>query len=63
MIELDPNEVVVILRALFWEEEKWLNTHKDYSAEGEVAKISAVRKRLSNHLCNVSFINSVKDYE
>jgi hypothetical protein len=57
MMELDPNEVVVILRALFWEEEKWRNTHKDYRADGEVAKISAVRQRLSDHLRNVSFTN------
>jgi hypothetical protein len=63
MIELDPNEVVVILRALFWEEEKWRNTHKDYRADGEVVKVSKVRQRLSDHLRNVSFTNSLKDYE
>jgi hypothetical protein len=57
MIELDANEVVVILRALFWEEEKWRNTHNDYRADGETAKVSAVRKRLSDHLRNVSFTN------
>ena len=63
MIELTPTDVVVILRALFWEEEKWRNTHNDYRADNELTKISAVRQQLSDHLRNVSFTNNLKDYE
>jgi hypothetical protein len=56
MLELDPNELVVILRALFWEEERWNNTHMDYRAKDEIKKISQVRQKLADHIGHISFM-------
>jgi hypothetical protein len=56
MLELDPNELVVILRALYWEEEKWNNTDMDYRAKDEIKKISQVRQKLADHIGHISFM-------
>jgi len=58
MIDLEPNEVVTILRALFWEEEKWRNVKEDFRRTDELEKVAVVRKRMSNYLRQISFTNN-----
>jgi hypothetical protein len=57
MIDLEPNEVVTILRALFWEEEKLRNVKEDFRRTDELEKVAVVRKRMSNYLRQISFTN------
>jgi hypothetical protein len=55
-IKLDPNEIVTALRALFWEEEKWNNVLYTCRQEEELMKVINLRKKLSDHLCDIAFI-------
>lgn len=56
-MQLDPNEIVTALRALFWEEEKWSNVRYDCRQEEELMKVINLRKKLFDHLCAISFTN------